>query len=125
MSPSQLSNTCAQLPREKFRRRLTDDVLEFSDQVSLIGQITGASNLRPRQTIAPRGHHLLEARKSRKALRSHAKCRMKCARQVPAADAQPRCKLLQRQCWIAPEVRGSATGQTIPLWAKAVKQKRL
>ena len=37
----------AKLVREKICRRFADDVLEFADEVCLIGQATGLGDLRP------------------------------------------------------------------------------
>ncbi len=59
-----------ELVREEVYRRLANDILEFLDEVWLIGQTTGVSDFRPRSAFPAFREDFLKAREPRKSLRT-------------------------------------------------------
>ncbi len=115
----------AQLVREEFCWGLTHDVLEFLDQVGLIGQSTGQGDLRPRQAVASCREHFLKPRQAGESLRTDAKKCIEDTRDMANAAAQPSGEGMHRHCRIISELQRSSAREAVGGWTKMAKQEGL
>ena len=94
----------AKLVNEEIFRRLANDVLEFADEVSLIGQATGLGDLRPRPAGPSFREDFLKARQACKSLWTDAKSSIEGTRKMTWTRAQLCSEGVHLHGWVVPEM---------------------
>ena len=94
----------AKLVSEEIFRRLANDVLEFADEVSLIGQATGLGDLRPRPAGPSFREDFLKARQACKSLWTDAKSSIEGTRKMTWTRAQLCSEGVHLHGWVVPEM---------------------
>jgi hypothetical protein len=115
--------TGAKLPGAEICRGLANDVLEFANEVCLIGQAAAVGDLRPGPVVSSFREDFLKTRQACKSLRTDAKSGIEGARKLTWTGPQFCSQGINLHGWVFPEMPRRAVGKTIGMRTKTSKQE--